>query len=111
MVKHVEIEINGFLATVSIGRTQAENDVLLRSSSQNDIWFHLENMSSPHMVLTWESSTPPNKRYLNQIAALFKDYKNGLGSRYNVIYTEIKNVKLTTTPGQVIPKNVKKIRV
>lgn len=92
-----------------IGQNQRENDTILRSSNQNDIWFHLENISGPHFILQ-NGGDPIPKKYLNHIASMFQIYKNGLG-RYNVIYTDLKNVKLTKTLGQVTVTNTKRIKV
>jgi len=94
-----------------IGTNQRENDTLIKNSHQNDLWFHLENMSGPHFVLRIEDDMVPTKRQLYQIASLFSQYKTGLGRNYRVIYTEIKNVTRTKTPGQVIVKNKKIISI
>lgn len=93
-----------------IGQNQTENDYILKTSNQNDTWFHLEKISGPHFILQNNGDKIP-KRYLNQIAILFKDFKNNLSNRYSVIYTELKNVKLTNTIGQVIPKNTRTIKI
>jgi len=115
-MKAVDIDIDGKIYKLFIGQNKRENDSLLRSSAQNDVWFHLENVSGPHMILQMNSemrmeSVP--KRYIYHICSLFSQYKNGLGSRYNVMYTELKNVKLTSEKGVVIPvsSKTKKIRV
>ena len=93
-----------------IGQSQSENDVIIKNSDQNDLWFHLENVSGPHFVLK-NYGEPVPKRLLSEIATLFREYKTGLGRHYNVIYTEIRNVKRTNTPGQVIPRRTSVIRV
>lgn len=93
-----------------IGRNQLENDKLLDSSSQNDIWFHLDKFSGPHFILKSNGDNIP-KKYLNYIATLFRDYKSNLPSKYTVIYTEMKNVKKTNVLGEVIPKHYSKIKI
>lgn len=95
-----------------IGSNQTENDTLLKKSSQKDVWFHLEGISSPHMILRTNDELLGNipKRIINQIGSLFPLYKKGLGSHYHVIYTEVKNVKMTKIPGTVIPIKVKKLK-
>lgn len=91
-----------------IGENQNENDLIIKNSRQNDIWFHLQNMSGPHFVLKSNGDCIP-KRYLNKIGSLFPNYKSGLSYHYNVIYTSIKNVKLTNIPGKVIVSKTNKI--
>jgi predicted ribosome quality control (RQC) complex YloA/Tae2 family protein len=105
----IYIEETGHYHEVVIGSNAQENDKLIKMSSQNDIWFHLDSTSSPHMVLKTFGYKIP-KRYINYIGALFPKYKNNLGKHYTVIYTLVKNVKLTNVTGCVIPTNVKKIR-
>ena len=95
---------------LQIGENQYENDNLIKTNSQNELWFHIDNTSGPHFVLQNRGDSIP-KRYLNYIAGLFPNYKSNLTKRYNVIYTEIKNVKLTNVPGQVTVSNVKLIKM
>jgi hypothetical protein len=42
---------------------------------------------------------------------MFSLYKKGLPKKYKVIYTNIKNVKLTDEIGTVIPQNSKIIKI
>lgn len=95
---------------LQIGENQNENDILIKTNNQNDLWFHIDKISGPHFVLKNGGDSIP-KRYLNYIAGLFPNYKSNLTKRYNVIYTEIKNVKLTKVPGQVTINNFKKIKM
>jgi predicted ribosome quality control (RQC) complex YloA/Tae2 family protein len=91
-----------------IGENQKENDTIIKSSQQNDIWFHLEKISGPHFILQNNGEIIP-KRYINYIGTLFREYKSNLSNRYSVIYTEVKNVKLTDTLGTVNVSKTKKI--
>lgn len=95
-----------------VGENQAENNQLLQTCEGNDIWFHLDNISGPHIILqtNGQNIKDVHKSYLNKVAGLFPLHKNKLPSRYNVIYTELKNVTLTSTPGLVHTKNTKTIR-
>ena len=93
-----------------IGQTQMENDKILKLCDQNDTWFHLDKISGPHFILRNGGDVVP-KKYLNQIAVLFQDFKTNLPNRYSVIYTELKNVKLTKTPGQVVTSKTKTIKI
>lgn len=92
-----------------IGQNKHDNHAIIKAGNPNDIWFHLESVSSPHFVLNSRGDKIP-KRYLNYIASLFSQYKTGL-SRYNVIYTQLKNVRLTNIIGTVTTSNTKIIRI
>ena len=94
--------------TLVIGQTQKENDIIIKSCNQNDLWFHLDKLSGPHFVLKNNGDKIP-KKYINYIGTLFREYKSNLPNRYTVIYTEIKNIKLTDTLGMVNVSKTKKI--
>lgn len=94
--------------SISIGRNQYDNDTLIKKSNPNDIWFHLDNISGPHIVLHTDNLIIP-KRTLNYIGTLFQQYKSNLPKKYTVIYTCIKNIKTTKTPGSVNASNTKRI--
>jgi predicted ribosome quality control (RQC) complex YloA/Tae2 family protein len=98
------IEETGKEYAVVIGRNNVENSDIIRSSSQNDTWFHLESFSGPHIILKNNGDDIP-KKYFKEIGVLFQKYKTGLPSRYKVIYTTVKNIKLTSKPGTVTTSN------
>lgn len=108
-MKIEKIIINDQEYDIVIGQTQQENDIIIKQSKQNDIWFHLDKISGPHIILRCNGDEIP-KRYLNYIGLLFPLYKRGLSKNYNVIYTKIKNVKLTNIPGQVTVSKTKQLR-
>jgi len=108
MVKLETIVIDDLEHVVLIGQNAQENSELVKKCDQEDIWFHLKNSSSPHVILQTQNRII-EKRYLNKVAALVYQYTRKY-TREPVIYTEIKNVKLTCTPGLVIPSKTKEIR-
>ena len=101
------VEENNKEYTIIIGQNAKENTLIIRQSHPLDIWFHLVDCSSPHIILQNKGDSIP-KRYINQVAGLLFKYKtNAFG---NVMYTDIKNVKCTKTPGSVITSNTKIIK-
>lgn len=105
----IYIEENDKDYKILIGQNAKENDLVIKNSSQNDIWFHLETSSSPHIVLQSNGDVVP-KKYIKHVASLLFVYKSKAPVQ-KVMYTEIKNVSLTKTPGSVITKNTKTIKV
>lgn len=101
--------INDTVYDILIGKNAIGNEHIIKISHPNSIWMHLNNISSPHLILQSNGDTIP-KRHLNQIAKMLFTYKHNVPKNCNVIYTLVKNVKLTKTPGTVIPKNVKLIK-
>ncbi|KAI0563025.1 NFACT protein [Gracilaria domingensis] len=49
---------------IRIGDNANENDTLWRGAKQNDLWFHLDGMSSPHVLL----SVPGKKKTKAQLS-------------------------------------------
>jgi len=108
-MKIEKIDIDDKQYDIIIGQNQLENDNIIKNANQNDIWFHLDKTSGPHIILK-SNGDIISKRYLNYIGTLFTTYKNKLPNHYTVIYTDIKNVKLTSEPGRVIVSKTKKIQ-
>ncbi len=88
---------------VEIGQNKYENDLILIRSRQNDIWFHLDKFSSPFIILHNNGDKIP-KSLMYKVGSLFKKYKNNIPNNYKVVYTNVKNIKRTCTPGTVILK-------
>ena len=111
-MKIIQIEVveNNKVYDLLIGRNKVENDELIKKSLPNDIWFHLDKLSGPHFVLK-SNGDYLHKKYLNYIASLFREYKTNLPNKYTVIFTEIKHVIRTNTPGEVIPHHCRKIKI
>ena len=90
-----------------IGNNSSENDQLLNEADQEDIWFHLDNMPSPHGILfvrNIDSDKIP-KRILILCAEKIKENSKAKNFRkISVIYTLRKNIKKTSTLGKVILK-------
>ena len=94
-----------------IGQSAIENTELVKQAKQppNDPnttwWFHLESVPSAHIVAF---DTPDPKCYLSLIKDLLLLHTKKAPSSQHVIYTLVKNVKTTDTPGLVLPGKTKK---
>lgn len=109
MLTHT-IEYEDQIFTIKIGQTAQENWDLISSSDQNDVWFHLASLPSPHVVLQNSLKIPQN--ILQQTALLCKQhskYKNF--AKLSVIYTLVKNVKKASKVGSVTTSRTKSITV
>jgi predicted ribosome quality control (RQC) complex YloA/Tae2 family protein len=97
---------------VNIGKNAKENWNILDSAEGDDIWFHLDNSSSPYVILEVKNLDPIPFSIINDIAKLCKsrsrskDLKN-----VSVIYTTVSNLKkgealgsvyLTNTPNKIL---------
>lgn len=104
-----EIDIEGLFYPVLIGKNAKGNEEIIKISHPEDTWFHIDNISSAHIILKNEGDIIP-KRYINQVASMLFEYKKNASKNSNVIYTKVKNVKLTSILGTVIPKNTNIIK-
>ena len=83
---------------IIVGQNSKENWSLLDSAKQNHLWFHLDKLSSPYVII--EHSDPPHNVIL-QACQYCKEYSKWKGS-VKVIYTTVKNVNKGTEIGQAI---------
>lgn len=109
IVKNIFIEENGKEYSILIGKNAYGNEEIIKNSHPNSLWFHLSKLSSSHIILQSNGDRIP-KRYINQVAGMLFDYKNNIPKNSSVIYTQVKNVKLSNILGNVIPKNTSIIK-
>jgi predicted ribosome quality control (RQC) complex YloA/Tae2 family protein len=104
---------NREIYTIYVGQDKNENAELIDSADQNDVWFHVEDMTSCHVLLKHNMHV---KRYPKQVikrcAYLCKiNSKAKTLSKCNIIYTCISNIKKTDIVGEVIAQNLKIVQV
>jgi predicted ribosome quality control (RQC) complex YloA/Tae2 family protein len=96
-----------------IGKNQNENFEVIDMGSEDDLWFHAKDESSCHVVCEIPDVIDKKElRYIIKTGALLcKNNTNKLKSLSNIaiIYTQIKNISKTETPGCVLTQNTKTI--
>jgi predicted ribosome quality control (RQC) complex YloA/Tae2 family protein len=98
-----------------IGKNQKENFSVIDQGQPEDIWFHAKEISSCHVIAILPEYHDFDKKELQSIikrgALLCKEHTSKLQGYSNVeiIYTKIKNVIKTKTPGCVTTQNTKTI--
>lgn len=103
---------DGFVAYV--GRNNTQNDELtLRQSRSNDLWFHTKYIHGSHTVIKTEGRTPSDDVIVEaaKICAYYSKARNS--ANVPVDYTIIKNVKKPSgaKPGMVIYDNYNTVNV
>lgn len=100
-----------------IGQNAKENWDLVDKSEPDDLWFHLDEYPSSHVVISSDSKFTDEIFYSNQIIALASDYckshsklKNTSG-KIKIVYTQIKNLKKGKEIGSVFVSEPKYIFV
>ena len=96
-----------------IGKNKNENFEVIDMGSSNDLWFHAKDESSCHVIsIIPDDINKDDLRYIIKVGALLcKNNTNKLKNLSNIeiIYTEIKNILKTETPGRVLTQNTKKV--
>ncbi len=86
-----------------VGRNAKENWQLISQMEQYDIWFHLNNQSSPYVILEIRNNSEPSYEELLEGAKLCKQYSKAKNDKsVEVIYCPISNLKKGKELGQVI---------
>jgi len=82
---------------IVIGENQTDNDQIISKSKQTDIWFHLANLPSCHVILSCDKKHPVSKKMIKYCAMLTKLHTKYIKVKVN--YTTIKNIRKTKTKG------------
>ena len=89
-----------------VGTSAVDNDLILytaKKQDQNAWWFHLKSVPSAHVILF----VPDPKDYLSHVKNIILDHTRKAPRNQHIIYTQVKNVSKTKTPGTVVPKHTK----
>lgn len=93
--------------TIKVGTNANENWTLIDDSYPEDLWFHLDEYPSAHVVVSSNINNIDDIFYPNQIITIASNYcksnsKNGKNLyKVKVVYTEIKNLKKGKEIGSV----------
>ncbi|KAG2373871.1 hypothetical protein C9374_011756 [Naegleria lovaniensis] len=85
------------LYLITVGENAKENDTIRRQAAQSDLWFHLQDVASPHVILSPLDRTTTSSfssESIHQAALLCKAFsKQKSLQTSNVIYLPRKHVK------------------
>ena len=102
-------EYEGTIYTIKIGKSAIENTELVKNANKSDIWFHLSDSPSCHVILETNAKLNQiNRQVISRCAYLCKMHSK-TPPKCKVIYTQIENVQTTRIPGQVVTTNCKTI--
>ena len=97
---------------ITIGKNAIDNWKIIDDAESDDIWCHLENMPSSHVIIHSCDKKEIMKDLIYQAAIMCKKHsKSSKVKNVNVIYTMIKNVKKANDIGSVTTTCVKRIVV
>lgn len=97
----MKVMVDSFI--VHIGKSAKENWELFEQAEPNDLWFHLDQSSSPYVILEVVDGIQINPDIIIKCAKLCKsNSKEKNSTRSSVIYCPIKNLKKGKTQGTVL---------
>lgn len=100
--------------TIYIGENKNENWNLIDNAECNDLWFHVENLPSCHVILKCDKNNKkPCIQVLKRCAYLCKIHTNSVKSlrKCNITYTRVECLEKTNRVGEVIARDCKTISV
>lgn len=91
--------------TYRIGENQGENHTLIDEADKSDWWFHLDNIASCHCIVERTHLEEEDIIFASTIVAENSskcDWKNKNIKKVRVCYIQVKNLKKTKNPGEVL---------
>jgi|UniRef100_A0A6C0DT08 predicted ribosome quality control (RQC) complex YloA/Tae2 family protein len=89
--------------TILVGQSREENAELVNTSDPENVWFHVANSPSSHVILktTCKIKEIP-LQVIKRCACLCKSHSKSKSTpKCDIIYTQIENVESTRIIGQV----------
>ena len=99
-----------------VGSNAQDNFAIIDKSNNHDLWFHIENESSCHVICSMPKEATYVKKQIRYIikqgALICKQYSRFKSMpKIDVVYTTIANITKTDTIGRVIVENGKTIAI
>jgi predicted ribosome quality control (RQC) complex YloA/Tae2 family protein len=107
-MKEVVFEYRTEAYVFLIGENKHENFAIIDDSVETDIWFHLENEPSCHVVLKNTNNYKLHeipRQVIRRGVYLCKIHSKGKTKKTSIMYTPMKNVEKTNVIGQVSVSN------
>jgi predicted ribosome quality control (RQC) complex YloA/Tae2 family protein len=113
-MKSETIVVSSIEITYNIGVSAQDNFDLIDASSPQDIWFHVQDLPSCHVVVVMPENEKLDKNKMRTIikqgAVICKKHsKYASHKNLPMIYTKIENIQKTDTIGSVVTTNTKTI--
>ncbi|MDE6880766.1 MAG: NFACT RNA binding domain-containing protein, partial [Oscillospiraceae bacterium] len=89
---------------ILVGRSNTQNDQLVRDAYKSDYWFHTQRIHGSHVILCAQGGEP-DSRSMTEAAVLAAWFSQGReGSQVAVDYTQVRNVRKPrgARPGMVV---------
>ena len=92
--------------TIRIGQNAKENWELIDNSDPFDLWFHLDDLTSSHVIISQDLHSNPEVFYPNEIISLAGNYckthsKQKKSPKVKIIYAKVSNLSKGKNVGSV----------
>jgi|SaaInlStandDraft_6_1057023.scaffolds.fasta_scaffold312180_1 predicted ribosome quality control (RQC) complex YloA/Tae2 family protein len=113
-MKIINHKIDNYEYDIIIGQKDLENWQIIDESDEFDLWFHIDNLPSSHVIIRQHMKKGQDINYFNEIITLAADYCKQ-NSKYKnkknkIIYTNIGNLKKGKEVGSVLILNAKLVK-
>lgn len=115
-MKQCERTIDNIDYLFVVGTCKEENQYLIDKSQCHDLWFHISNYPSCHVVCQIQNASKPNKKHLHKIikqgalcCKAHSKYKRD--KNVDITYATIGQLESTDKIGKVIVHNSKTITI
>lgn len=106
--------IDDFDYEIIIGNNASENWTIFDDSEPFDLWFHIDNLPSCHVIIKQKVKKEQDINYFNEIITLAADYckqnSKFKDKKNKIIYTNIGNLKKGKDTGSLIILNNKLVK-
>ena len=115
-MKHWERKIDNIVYDFIIGSNKEENQYLINSSEPVDLWFHISDCPSCHVICKINHITKVSNKHFNKIikqgAVCCKSHSKYKNLKdVNITYARIEHLQNTDKVGSVIVNNGKNITI
>jgi len=114
-MKVENIEFQDIIYTIWVGENAQDNWNIISAANQNDIWFHLSNFPSAHVIIkipdNFKLKFIPKQLYYKCASICKVDSKYCNIKKVKVIYTEIKHVTKGDKVGSVHTTRTKELTI
>ena len=101
--------------TFMVGTNAQDNFAVIDSADPDDVWFHVKDLPSCHVVAKIPDDVDSKKELLSIIkrgAIICKQHSKYTSTQnLEIVYTRIKNVKKTNVPGSVLLDTSSSVKV
>ncbi len=108
MTEHIRMRVKYNDTWFVIGKFAQDNWKIILEADKEHYWVHAEGVPSSHIIIEIDDPIESEIQYACQLCKLQSKKVKDTSTKF--IITQVKNVKLGSTPGEVVIKDLKKTK-